>query len=293
MVLTIRDLLQSLRPTQWTKNLFIFAPLVFALDFFKPDPWLKTGAAFAIFCLFSGALYLANDVLDLEEDKRHPKKSMRPLASGRMAKSEAVSAAVILAVLSLALAFVLNRNFFIVCLVYGILQLAYSLKLKHVVILDVFLIAAGFVIRVVAGGLVIDVPLSSWLLICTMLLALFLAMSKRRHELVLLEGNAASHRPILKEYSAYLLDQMIGVVTASTVIAYCLYTVSGETVAKFGTNNLIFTTPFVLYGIFRYLYLVHQKGKGGSPEELVIMDRPLLLDIVLWIAAVIIILYIK
>jgi 4-hydroxybenzoate polyprenyltransferase len=293
MVLTIRDLLQSLRPTQWTKNLFIFAPLVFALDFFKPDPWLKTGAAFAIFCFFSGALYLANDVLDLEEDKRHPKKSMRPLASGRMAKSEAVSAAVILAVLSLALAFVLNRNFFIVCLVYGILQLAYSLKLKHVVILDVFLIAAGFVIRVVAGGLVIDVPLSSWLLICTMLLALFLAMSKRRHELVLLEGNAASHRPILKEYSAYLLDQMIGVVTASTVIAYCLYTVSGETVAKFGTNNLIFTTPFVLYGIFRYLYLVHQKGKGGSPEELVIMDRPLLLDIVLWIAAVIIILYIK
>jgi len=291
--LTIRDLLQSLRPTQWTKNLFIFAPLVFAMDFFKPDRWLQTGAAFALFCLFSGSIYLANDVFDLEEDKRHPKKSMRPLASGRMAKSEAISSAVILAVLSLALAFVLNRNFFIVCLIYGILQLAYSLKLKHVVILDVFLIAAGFVLRVVAGGLVIDVPLSSWLLICTMLLALFLAMSKRRHELVLLEENAASHRPILKEYSAYLLDQMIGVVTASTVIAYCLYTVSEETAAKFGTTNLIFTTPFVLYGIFRYLYLVHRKGKGGSPEELVIRDRPLLLDIVLWIAAVIVILYAK
>ena len=291
--MTIRDLLQSLRPTQWTKNLFIFAPLVFAMDFFKPDRWLQTGAAFALFCLFSGSIYLANDVFDLEEDKRHPKKSMRPLASGRMAKSEAISSAVILAVLSLALAFVLNRNFFIVCLIYGILQLAYSLKLKHVVILDVFLIAAGFVLRVVAGGLVIDVPLSSWLLICTMLLALFLAMSKRRHELVLLEENAASHRPILKEYSAYLLDQMIGVVTASTVIAYCLYTVSEETAAKFGTTNLIFTTPFVLYGIFRYLYLVHRKGKGGSPEELVIRDRPLLLDIVLWIAAVIVILYAK
>lgn len=293
MDLTIRDLLQSLRPTQWTKNLFIFAPLVFAMDFFKPDRWLRTGAGFAIFCLFSGSIYLVNDVFDLEEDKRHPKKSQRPLASGRMAKSEAVLAAAVLAVLSLALAFVLNRNFFIVCLVYGILQLAYSLKLKHVVILDVFLIAAGFVLRVVAGGLVIDVPLSSWLLICTMLLALFLAMSKRRHELVLLEGNASSHRPILKEYSAYLLDQMIGVVTASTVIAYCLYTVSEETAAKFGTKNLIFTTPFVLYGIFRYLYLVHQKGKGGSPEELVIKDKPLLLDIVLWIAAVIVILYAK
>lgn len=263
------------------------------MDFFKPDRWLRTGAGFAIFCLFSGSIYLANDVFDLEEDKRHPKKSKRPLASGRMAKSEAVLAAAVLAVLSLALAFVLNRNFFIVCLVYGILQLAYSLKLKHVVILDVFLIAAGFVLRVAAGGLVIDVPLSSWLLICTMLLALFLAMSKRRHELVLLEGNASSHRPILKEYSAYLLDQMIGVVTASTVIAYCLYTVSEETAAKFGTKNLIFTTPFVLYGIFRYLYLVHQKGKGGSPEELVIKDKPLLLDIVLWIAAVIVILYAK
>lgn len=287
----LRDLIQSLRPTQWTKNFFIFAPLVFAKEFFALDLWLKTGAAFAIFCFFSGALYLVNDILDVEEDKLHPKKSQRPIASGRVAVSQAVASAVILSVLSLALAFVLNANFFIVCALYGGLQLAYSLKLKHVVILDVFIIAAGFVIRVVAGGLVIQVPLSSWLLICTTLLALFLAMSKRRHELVLLEGNAPAHRPILKEYSAYLLDQMIGVVTASTVIAYCLYTVSEETVKKFGTSNLIFTTPFVLYGIFRYLYLVHQKGKGGSPEELIIRDKPLLLAIVLWIAAVVIVLY--
>jgi 4-hydroxybenzoate polyprenyltransferase len=289
--LKLRDLIQSLRPTQWTKNFFIFAPLVFAKEFFELDLWLKTGAAFAIFCFFSSALYLVNDLFDLEEDKLHPKKSQRPIASGRVAASQAVVAGVILAVLSLALAFVLNTNFFIVCAIYGVLQLAYSLKLKHVVILDVFIIAAGFVIRVVAGGLVIQVPLSSWLLICTTLLALFLAMSKRRHELVLLEGNAPAHRPILKEYSAYLLDQMIGVVTASTVIAYCLYTVSEETVKKFGTSNLIFTTPFVLYGIFRYLYLVHQKGKGGSPEELIIRDKPLLLAIVLWIAAVVIVLY--
>lgn len=289
--MNLRDLIQSLRPTQWTKNFFIFAPLVFAKEFFELDLWLKTGAAFAIFCFFSGALYLVNDLLDLEEDKLHPKKSQRPIASGRVAASQAVASAVILSVLSLALAFVLNMNFFIVCAIYGVLQMAYSLKLKHVVILDVFIIAAGFVIRVVAGGLVIQVPLSSWLLICTTLLALFLAMSKRRHELVLLEGNAPAHRPILKEYSAYLLDQMIGVVTASTVIAYCLYTVSEETVKKFGTSNLIFTTPFVLYGIFRYLYLVHQKGKGGSPEELIIRDKPLLLAIVLWIAAVVIVLY--
>ena len=159
--------------------------------------------------------------------------------------------------------------------VYLALQFAYSLKLKHVVILDIFVIAAGFVIRVVAGGLVIDVPISSWLLICTTLLALLLAMGKRRHELVLLEDKATNHRAILREYSAYLLDQMISVVTASTLIAYCLYTISAETVAKFGTEHLIWTAAFVLYGIFRYLYLIHQKGKGGSPEEMILQDRPL------------------
>jgi 4-hydroxybenzoate polyprenyltransferase len=165
------------------------------------------------------------------------------------------------------------------------------MKLKHIVILDAFLVASGFVIRVVAGGLVIDVPLSSWLLICSTLLALFIALSKRRHELVLLEENASNHRPILKEYSAHLLDQMISVVTASTVIAYCLYTVSEDTLRKFGTSNLIYTTPFVLYGIFRYLYLVHQKSKGGSPEELLLQDRPLLIAVFLWIATAISILY--
>ncbi len=183
--------------------------------------------------------------------------------------------------------------FFIAAAAYALLQTAYSLKLKHVVILDVFLVAAGFVLRVVAGGLVIGVPLSHWLLICTTLLALFIALSKRRHEIVLLEAEAASHRPILKEYSAYLLDQMISVVTASTVIAYCLYTVSPETIAKFGTPNLIFTMPFVLYGIFRYLYLVHKKGQGGSPEEMILRDRPLLLAVALWVAAAMVILYLK
>jgi len=169
--------------------------------------------------------------------------------------------------------------------------LAYSIRLKHVVILDIFVVALGFVLRVVAGGLVIAVPISPWLLLCTMLLALFLAMSKRRHELLLLAGDAARHRRILGEYSFLLLDQMIAVVTASTVIAYCLYTVSEETVRKFGTDRLIYTTPFVLYGIFRYLYLIHQKDQGGSPEELILKDKPLLLAIVLWIAAIVAIIY--
>jgi len=285
------EIIRSLRPAQWTKNLFIFAAFVFAQKFFETSLLFKTIGAFVIFCFLSSSLYLLNDVADIKEDKFHPKKSLRPIASGRVTKSEAISLFFLLSLLSLLWAFFLNQNFFIACLIYFFLQLAYSLKLKHIVILDIFIVAAGFVIRVVAGGLVIDVPLSSWLLICTTLLALFLAMSKRRHELVLLEDNASSHRPILKEYSAYLLDQMIGVVTASTLIAYCLYTISEETVQKFETKNLIYTTPFVLYGIFRYLYIVHQKGKGGSPEELIIRDKPLMVSIVLWIVAVMMILY--
>jgi len=289
--LNVKDIIRSLRPVQWTKNFFLFAALLFAQKIFDVPLFLKTLGAFVIFCLLSGSLYLVNDVLDFEEDRVHPKKSKRPIASGRVRRPQAVAAAVVLSAASLACAYVLNPRFFIAGAAYLVLQLAYSLKLKHVVILDVFLVASGFVIRVVAGGLVIDVPLSSWLLICTTLLALFIAMSKRRHELVLLEENASSHRPILKEYSAYLLDQMISVVTASTVIAYCLYTVSEDTVRKFGTSNLIYTTPFVLYGIFRYLYLVHQKGKGGSPEELIIQDRPLQIAVFLWIASAVGILY--
>ena len=288
-----RAILQSMRPAQWTKNLFVFAALVFAQKFFSAPLLLKSSAAVLVFCLVSGGLYIFNDLRDREEDRAHPKKSQRPIARGDISSSAALAAFVVLTGGSLVAAFFLSWNFFIAVAVYFFLQLAYSLKLKQVVILDIFVIAAGFVIRVVSGGLVIDVPISSWLLICTTLLALFLAMSKRRHELVLLEDRATDHRPILKEYSPYLLDQMIAVVTASTLIAYCLYTISAETVQKFGTGHLVWTSGFVLYGIFRYLYLVHQKGKGGSPEELVLQDKPLLLNIVLWIGAVIIIIYLK
>ena len=193
--------------------------------------------------------------------------------------------------MAFSLAFILNLNFLIVALIYFLLQLFYSFWIKHVVILDVFIVAAGFLIRVIAGGYAIEVYLSPWLLICTLLLALFLSMSKRRHELVILEEEASEHRPILKEYSPYLLDQMIAVVTASTVIAYSLYTISEETVIKFGTTKLIYTVPFVLYGIFRYLYLVHQRREGGSPEVLVLKDKPLLLDIFLWILTAGLIIY--
>jgi 4-hydroxybenzoate polyprenyltransferase len=287
----LKAFLQSMRPAQWTKNLFVFAALIFAQKFFSGPLFLKSVAAFLVFCLVSGAFYIFNDLQDREEDRAHPKKSRRPIARGEISPAQALAVSMLLAGGSLVAAFFLNRPFFIAVAIYVLLQLGYSLKLKQVVILDIFVIAAGFVIRVVAGGLVIDVPISSWLLICTTLLALFLSMSKRRHELVLLEDKATNHRPILKEYSAYLLDQMIAVVTASTLIAYCLYTISPETVEKFGTEHLVWTSAFVLYGIFRYLYLVHQKGKGGSPEELVLQDKPLLLNIVLWIGAVILILY--
>lgn len=289
----IAAIFRSLRPQQWTKNGFVFAALIFSLKVFEVPLLLRALAAFGVFCFLSGAIYLLNDCSDYAEDRVHPKKSKRPIASDQLSRGAGLAAAAVFGLGSLAAAFLLGLPFFYAAAIYALLQAAYSLKLKHVVILDVFIVAAGFVLRVVAGGLVIGVPLSHWLLICTTLLALFIALSKRRHEIVLLEGEAANHRPILREYSAYLLDQMISVVTASTVIAYCLYTVSPETVAKFGTSNLIFTMPLVLYGIFRYLYLVHKKGQGGSPEEMILRDRPLLIAVVLWVAAAIVILYFR
>ncbi len=287
---TFRLILRTFRPQQWIKNLFIFAPLVFSQRLFDRSALLTTALAFAAFCAVSSAHYVFNDLLDAPEDRLHPVKSNRPIASGRLKTAPAVAALVVAATCGLALAWTIGRPFLLIAIGYLALQTAYSIRLKHVVILDVFVVAAGFLIRVVAGGLAIRVAISSWLLICTILLSLFLALGKRRHELVLLERNAASHRPILKEYNTYLLDQMISVVTASTLVAYCLYTISEETVAKFKTKNLIFTVPFVLYGIFRYLYLIHQKAEGGTPEALIIKDKPLLLDIFLWIGSAVLIL---
>lgn len=291
--MVIKEIIKSLRPHQWTKNFFVFAPLIFSENVFNFPLTFKSIVAFALFCVLSGAIYIWNDLRDIDEDKLHPVKSQRPLASGRLEKTPAVVAFVFLCVLGLGLSFVLNLNFFFLALGYVLLQLAYSGWLKHVVILDVLLVAAGFLIRVIAGGVAIGVEISAWLLICTFLLALFIALSKRRYELIFLEKEASNHRPILKEYSPYLLDQMISVVTASTVIAYCLYTISEETIAKFGSSNLIFTVPFVLYGIFRYLYLIHQKCEGGSPESLLIKDKPFFIAILLWIVSSILILYVE
>jgi 4-hydroxybenzoate polyprenyltransferase len=281
----------SLRPTQWFKNLFVFAALVFSRSLNDLSQGLAVLAAFGLFCLLSSGTYLINDLFDLRQDREHPTKSKRPLASGQLKTSSAATAAVFLVLASLILSFLLHKNFGLVALAYFLINLAYSAYLKQVVILDVMLVAFGFVLRAVAGALVIEVEISSWLLICTILIALFLALGKRRHEVVLLAEGSSQHRRVLGEYSPYFLDQMIAVVTASTLMSYTLYTLSPEVARKFGDNDLMFTVPFVLYGIFRYLYLVHRQSKGGSPARLLLTDRPLMLDILLWFVAVWLILY--
>jgi 4-hydroxybenzoate polyprenyltransferase len=285
------NLLVSLRPGQWTKNLFVFAAVIFGMRLDDPRAVTQVVAAFVIFCTLSGVVYLINDVVDRLSDAEHPVKARRPIASGALAPSAAIVTAVALGVPALGAAWWLRPMFGVVASGYVLLLALYSGPLKHIVIIDVLTIAIGFVMRVVAGAVVIDVPVSHWLLVCTILLALFLALSKRRHELVLLADAAKGHRRILEEYSPYLLDQMIGVVTASTLMAYVLYATSSETAERFGTSLLGLTIPFPLYGIFRYLYLVHQKEGGGSPSELLLTDRPLLFCVALWGLTVAFIIY--
>lgn len=285
------SLIVSLRPGQWTKNLVLFAGLLFGRRLFDLTAAAEACAGFAIFCALSGVVYLLNDVADREADRRHPLKRARPIASGDLAPGTAMAAAVVLAAVSLVAAYGLRPAFALVALAYLVLLALYSARLKHVVIIDVLTIAIGFVLRAVAGAVVVGVAISHWLLVCAVLLALFLALAKRRHELTLLADEATGHRRILGEYSPYLLDQMIGVVTASTLIAYIFYTISPETVQNFQTEQLALTIPFPLYGIFRYLYLVHRKEGGGSPAEMLVTDRPLLLCVALWAAAVVVIVY--
>ena len=286
----LRAIVASMRPRQWVKNLFVFAGLIFAQRLFTPAAWLSL-AGFGIFCALSGAIYLINDVADRDRDRLDPRKRMRPIAAGRLPVPVAVAAAVLLVIGGLGFAAILSRTFLLTAVAYVVLLIAYSAWLKHIVIVDVIVVACGFVLRAVAGAVVIDVEMSGWLLICTILLALFLTLGKRRYEYVALEQDAARHRPILAEYSPALLDQMIAVVTASTVTAYALYTMSPETVAKFHTHWLPATLPFVLYGIFRYLYLLYQRRLGGNPSELLLSDRALLINTICWICAVLLIIY--
>ena len=289
----VKDFFLSLRPYQWSKNVVIFAALVFAKELGSLHHLLVAVGAFLDFCILSGAVYMLNDVVDYEKDRFHPIKKDRPIASGRLNRSFAATAGVSLYILALIGAFFLNpdRGFFKIALAYSAVTIGYTYYFKNIAILDVMAISIGFVLRAIAGGVVLNVIVTFWLLLCTFLLALFLALSKRRHELVLLSEDASRHRTNLAEYSPYLLDQMIGVVTASCFIAYTLYTMSAETIAKFHTDKLSFTVPFVIFGIFRYLYLVHQKQEGGNPSALLYSDRPLLISIILWVLVCVGIIY--
>jgi 4-hydroxybenzoate polyprenyltransferase len=283
-------LLVSVRPRQWIKNLFVFAGLIFSHKLFTADA-PRALAAFAVFCALSGAVYLLNDVADRERDRAHPVKRARPVAAGALSVRGALVAALVLAAAALAGAGALGRPFLLTAVAYVVLLGLYSTTLKHVVIVDVITVAAGFVLRAVGGATAIDVEISGALLICTFLIALFLALGKRRHEVLTLDAEATRHRPVLAEYTAPLLDQMIAVVTASTVTAYALYTMSAETVARFDTRLLPATLLFVLYGIFRFLYLLYRRQLGGNPSELFLNDRALLANAALWVLAVLVIIY--
>jgi 4-hydroxybenzoate polyprenyltransferase len=290
-MLSSRALVIALRPHQWTKNLVVFAPLALSKHLFEPDAFVRSAAAFALFCGLSGMVYLINDLVDLERDRLHPKKRLRPLPSGTLSPGAARVAALVLGTAGLGASALLSPAFLATAAAYVALNLAYSFWLKRVVIVDVITLSIGFVLRAVAGALAIGVQFSDWLLVCTLLLALFLGLAKRRHELVSMTDGAADHREILAEYSPYLLDQMIAVVTASCLMAYAFYTLAPETIEKYRTDRLSWTIPFVLYGIFRYLYLVHRREEGGSPTDVLLTDRPLLADVALWAAALVAIVY--
>ena len=281
----------SMRPRQWLKNLVVFAALIFSRHLDDTALVARSIVAFVLFCAASGAIYILHDLVDVERDRRHPEKARRPIASGALGTAPAIVALTVLLLGSMMAGFTISPPFGAVLLIYAAQNLLYSIWLKEVVIIDVMVIAAGFVLRAIGGGLILNVVVSPWLVMCTILLSLFLAFCKRRQELEGLD-DAAAHRSILLEYSVPFIDQMINVVTASTVVAYMFYTLSPEVELKLGTRHLYLTVPFVLYGIFRYLYLVHRMGEGGSPAQTLLADRPLLACVGLWALMVVLLLYV-
>jgi 4-hydroxybenzoate polyprenyltransferase len=281
-----------LRPHQWIKNGVVLAGLIFAGEANTSDQVLLAVRAMIAFCLMSSSVYVLNDIIDRNRDSLHPLKKNRPIAAGKVSVAFAGLVGLVLAAAGILICAITNWNLLMVGICFLILNILYTVALKNIVIIDVMAIAGGFVMRAVAGAVAVNVEISAWLLITTFVLALFLGLGKRRHELIILEKEASAHRRILEKYSTYMLDQLISVVTASTVITYLFYTLSPEVSAKLHTQYLFVTIPFVIYGIFRYLYLVHKEEKGGSPTRLLLNDLPLLIDVVLWLASVILILYI-
>jgi len=288
---TAHYILQSLRAEQWVKNAFIFPALIFSKNLLHLDLLVQVSIGFFLFCFASSSVYIFNDIRDRDHDREHPEKSKRPIAAGLLRVEVIGGIAFLLAAFSLAAAYWINRSFFAVLAAYVIINVLYTVRLKNIVILDVMCIASGFVLRVLAGTILAGVAATDWLYICTITISLFLGFSKRRQELSASRENAEKQRKVLADYSVPFLDQMISVATACTVMSYTLYTISPVTVERFGTSNLLFTIPFVLYGIYRYLYLIHQKGMGGNPAKALLNDIPLLLNGFLWIAAVVWIIY--
>ena len=287
---TGRALLKTMRPKQWTKNAVVFAPLIFDEKLFQPVLLARTFLAFALFCLISSTVYIINDLVDIENDRLHPKKRERPLASGALSPTVAIAAATLFILVSIPAALWLDSGFSLILFGYLLLNVAYSFYLKHLVIIDVLVIAAGFLLRVAGGVAVVEVErFSPWLYLVVTLGALFLGFGKRRHELLLLEDGADAHRAILAEYTLPFLDQLISLVTSTMVIAYSLYTFSAPNLPS--NHAMMLTIPFVLYGLFRYLYLIHVKKEGGAPDELLLNDKPLLATGILWVLAVVVVLY--
>jgi len=291
MISKLKHVIVSMRPGQWIKNLFIFAGVIFSGNLFNPEVLIRVSYGFILFSLVASSVYIFNDIIDLEYDRTHPDKKNRPLAAGLLSVPVAYASAIVLASAGLMGALTLDWVFFAILLGYLIINFAYTIKIKKMVILDIMCIASGFVLRVLAGTELAEVIPSDWLILCTITLSLFLGFSKRRHELVVTGTKALSHRKVLGEYSLNFLDQMIAVATACTVMSYALYTVSPQTVYRFGTRNLVFSIPFVIYGIYRYLYLIHQKNMGGNPPREMVRDLPLLLNALLWALVVVLIIY--
>jgi len=282
-------IVRSLRPKQWTKNLLVFAGLVFTYNLLNPDMLRLVMLSFVAFCMLSSAGYLWNDLRDAAADRLHPIKRRRPIAAGLVPPWLAATIALALGIAGLTLAFSLGTSFLVVASLYMLLTASYSIWLKHLVLIDVFGISAGFVLRAVGGAVVIGVPVSPWLYVCTVLVSLFLGLGKRRNELELLESGAAGHRKNLEQYSLELVDQLILIVASATIMAYSLYTFSAETLPR--DHSMMLTIPLVVYGLFRYLYLVRVKRQGGAPEDLLLTDPGMLGTAVSWVALSVIVLY--
>ncbi|MCC6550497.1 MAG: decaprenyl-phosphate phosphoribosyltransferase [Ignavibacteriaceae bacterium] len=285
------NLLISSRPYQWIKNIFLFTPLIFSEHLFSGSHLMKTAAGFLVFSLTSSAVYIFNDILDYDRDKIHPAKRNRPIASGALNKTTAAIFGAVLLIIAAVGASQLSTSFLIVVGIYLLINILYGTGLKEVILLDVFCISSGFLLRVISGAVIIDVPISKWLLVCTLTMSLFLGFAKRRHELVLLGEVGGSHRKVLTEYSKEFLDQIITVLTTTTVISYLLYTISEETRAKFNTDKLIFTSLFVFYGVFRYIWLIDKNRGTGDPSKVLFGDAGIAASVALWFLSAIVIIY--